>query len=140
MHLALFSFVFAVLSVQVAISRPFERRDATIDGMYNIIVYIFQHILLTDFLFFIFKKLDVDVLNYALTLEHLENAFYTGGLEKYNDQAFQDAGYPSWVRKRYLEIAAHEAAHVAILNSTLGANATQPCTYSLYVIFLLDMF
>ena len=85
--------------------------------------------------FFFFFTLDTTILNYALTLEHLENAFYSGGLGQFNDQAFKDAGLASWVRPRFLEIAAHEATHVTALSSALGANATQPCTYSLYVFF-----
>lgn len=77
---------------------------------------------------------DTQILNYALTLEHLENAFYTQALGKYDAAAFEKAGFPSWVRGRFVEIGQHEAAHVAFLQSVLGANATKPCTYSLYVV------
>ncbi|KAF9526915.1 ferritin-like domain-containing protein [Crepidotus variabilis] len=73
---------------------------------------------------------DITVLNYALTLEHLENAFYSGALAKFDEKAFADAGYPSWVRGRFTEIAAHEKTHVDFLAKALGDKATQPCTYS----------
>jgi len=72
---------------------------------------------------------DTDILNYALTLEHLENSFYSGALAKYDEAAFKKAGLPSWARGRFEQIASHEAAHVAFLSNALGSNATQPCTY-----------
>src|SRR5688500_3878484 len=34
-----------------------------------------------------------DVLQYALTLEHLETAFYREGLETYDAQAYVDSGF-----------------------------------------------
>ena len=77
--------------------------------------------------------LDAIVLNFALTLEFLENAFYTGALKQFDSKAFEDAGFPSWVRNRFEEIAAHEATHVQVLSDVLGDQATQPCQYSLCV-------
>jgi hypothetical protein len=73
---------------------------------------------------------DTTVLNYALTLEHLESAFYSGALKKFDDKAFSGAGYEWWVRRRFTEIAAHEAAHVTTLASVLGDKATKACEYS----------
>ena len=99
------------------------------------IAHIFRHIFAYCIGWggFFFFTLDITVLNFALSLEHLENAFYTKALAQFDDQAFKDAGLAPWVRPRFLEIAAHEATHVADLSAALGANAVQPCTYSLYV-------
>jgi rubrerythrin len=97
-----FSFVFAALSVS-ALPNP-SKRGYTAD--------------------------DTTILNYALTLEHLENAFYTGALEKFDEQAFSDAGLPSFARGRFEQVAAHEKAHVQFLSTALGDKATQPCEYS----------
>ncbi|WWC86143.1 uncharacterized protein L201_001015 [Kwoniella dendrophila CBS 6074] len=72
---------------------------------------------------------DTDILQYALTLEHLENAFYHQYLGQFDQAAFQKAGYPDWVRNRIENIAEHEAQHVALLSGALGSAATQPCTY-----------
>ena len=82
----------------------------------------------------IYVSSDTQVLNFALTLEHLENAFYSGGLEKFKEEDFVNAGFQPWVHGRFLQIAAHEADHVKFLSTALGNDATQPCKYSLYVI------
>ncbi|KAI9069037.1 hypothetical protein FKP32DRAFT_1608570 [Trametes sanguinea] len=69
-------------------------------------------------------------MQFALTIEHLENAFYSDGLSKYSAQAFEQAGFSSWVYGRFQQIADNEAAHVAYLNNTLGSDAPAPCTYN----------
>ena len=74
---------------------------------------------------------DTDILNYALTLEHLENAFYSGALAKFDDAAFVHAGLPEFARGRFAQIAQHEQTHVAFLQAALGDGAVKPCTYSL---------
>ncbi|KAG1785324.1 ferritin-like domain-containing protein [Suillus plorans] len=73
---------------------------------------------------------DIQILNFALTLEHLENAFYTQGLQKYTQQDFLNADLPTWARGRWNEIAQHESTHVSFLESVIGEQAVQPCTYS----------
>ncbi|KAH8111504.1 ferritin-like domain-containing protein [Phellopilus nigrolimitatus] len=70
------------------------------------------------------------ILQYALTLEHLENAFYSGALAEFDEAAFESAGFKTWVRGSFAQIGQHEAAHVAFLTSALGRDAVAPCTYN----------
>lgn len=77
---------------------------------------------------------DVDILNLALTLEHVENAFYTQGLSRFKHEDFVHAGFPDWTYGRLEQIAAHEAAHVEFLEKTIGDKAPKPCSYKLSVI------
>ncbi|KAL1754899.1 ferritin-like domain-containing protein [Schizophyllum commune] len=72
---------------------------------------------------------DTVILNYALTLEHLENAFYHTALANFTQEDFMAAGFPKWSRGRFVELAEHEQSHVDVLKSVLGADATEPCTY-----------
>lgn len=76
------------------------------------------------------KPTDTEVLQFALTLEQIENAFYHEGLDKLDEKAFEAAGYPPWVRARFEQIKEHEATHVAFLSEALGPAAPQPCTYN----------
>ncbi|WP_049915782.1 ferritin-like domain-containing protein [Haloferax mucosum] len=70
---------------------------------------------------------DVDVLNYALTLEHLENAFYRDGLEEFSPDeiasasALSDFGetFRSNIHEHLQQVGAHEAAHVEALTKTV---------------------
>ncbi|KAL1945697.1 hypothetical protein VTO73DRAFT_1699 [Trametes versicolor] len=73
---------------------------------------------------------DTDVLQFALTLEHLESAFYAEGLSKFDAKAFSDAGFADWVRGRFVQIGAHEAEHVKFLSGALGDAATKACEYN----------
>ena len=74
---------------------------------------------------------DTQILQYALTLEHLEDFFYHDALSKYSADDFASAGFPAWVRGRLMQIAGHEADHVAFLSSALGNDSVAACTYSL---------
>ncbi|KAH9848098.1 ferritin-like domain-containing protein [Lenzites betulinus] len=69
------------------------------------------------------------LLNFALTLEHLENAFYSQGLAKYTAQDFEQDGLPAWVYGRFVQILEHEATHVKFLTDALGDNAVKACEY-----------
>jgi len=83
---------------------------------------------------------DLAVLNYALTLEHLENAFYREGLETFSDDELMDADVLSEFGEEvrmavpdHLRTAgAHEAAHVNAITGTveaLGGTPVEEATY-----------
>lgn len=60
----------------------------------------------------------VDVLVFALTLEHIEDAFYRSGLET-------DGLIPDEYLGIFNQIGKHEAAHVALLTGALGSAAIE---------------
>ncbi|QPC95931.1 ferritin-like domain-containing protein [Mesorhizobium sp. INR15] len=59
----------------------------------------------------------VDTLNFALTLEHIEDAFYRSALEK--------KFIPKEHEKTFEQIGLHEAEHVKFLTGALGAAAVK---------------
>lgn len=84
---------------------------------------------------------DLAILNYALTLEHLEAAFYTRGLEALQQSAFNDSdlarvlgpGVVGGVYANLRRIRDHEVAHVEAIRTTirsLGGTPVEPCTYN----------
>jgi len=76
---------------------------------------------------------DGQILNYALTLEHLEATFYATYLAKFAASDFTNAGFDSSVRARIAEIGGHEQTHVAFLTTALMAANVTPtaaCNYS----------
>jgi hypothetical protein len=62
---------------------------------------------------------DGDILNYALTLEHLENKFYGEGLAMFSQAQFAAAGYDATFYQNLQEISYDESTHVNFLTTAL---------------------
>ncbi len=75
---------------------------------------------------------EISVLNYALTLEHLENAFYRDGLASLTEQAFLDAGFDTTVVDFIAEISANEATHVDTLTAVINDLGGEPVEEGTY--------
>ena len=69
---------------------------------------------------------DVDVLNYALSLEHLESAFYTEGVAGFATQDFVDIGFDASVLDYLTTIRDHETAHVEALTDVISGLGGEP--------------
>ena len=74
----------------------------------------------------------VDVLNYALTLEHIEHAFYRDGLEQFTEQDFAGAGYADVVRQYFEDIRDHELEHVETLTQVITDLGGEPVAEAEY--------
>ncbi|KAG8856945.1 hypothetical protein FRB96_006208 [Tulasnella sp. 330] len=72
---------------------------------------------------------DIEILNFALTLEYLEEAFYQGAFKRWTPQDFHTAGLDY---ARFQQIHQHEQAHIQLLGGILGSEATQPCKYDFH--------
>ncbi len=83
---------------------------------------------------------DVDILNYALTLEHLEYAFYRDGLEKFGERELEGAkvfdGLGRYLRNRayqnFVRIRNHEKTHVDTLVSVIESLDGKPVPEATY--------
>jgi rubrerythrin len=62
---------------------------------------------------------DADILNYALTLEHLEATFYAQALQNYTQDQFASAGYGGMFYQMVQTLAYDEKTHVDFLTSAL---------------------
>lgn len=71
---------------------------------------------------------DIDVLNYALTLEHLENAFY----EMAGDYELGEDPYGNSVNDYVAMIGQHEAAHVDTLTQVITQLGGEPVARAEY--------
>ncbi|EEU43134.1 uncharacterized protein NECHADRAFT_83574 [Fusarium vanettenii 77-13-4] len=72
------------------------------------------------------------ILNYALTLEHLEDTFYREALSKFSEKDFADAGYDSTFYNNIKKVSSDETSHVDFLTKGLkaaGATPVAACTY-----------
>jgi len=83
---------------------------------------------------------DVDVLNYALTLEHLEYSFYRDGLRKFDEQDFRSSNLFSGsgnllrptVYENFRHIREHEDTHVDTLKSVIRSLSGTPVSEAEY--------
>ncbi|KAL9597227.1 MAG: hypothetical protein Q9219_005270 [cf. Caloplaca sp. 3 TL-2023] len=76
---------------------------------------------------------DADILNYALTLEHLEDKFYREALANFTESDFAAAGYDSTFYDNLKEVSSDETTHVSFLTAALtkaGAKPVAECTYN----------
>ncbi|KAF7944373.1 hypothetical protein EAE96_010770 [Botrytis aclada] len=76
---------------------------------------------------------DVDILQFALTLENLETAFYQQGFAKFPDSDFTALGLTTQDIANLKMVAMTEATHVTTLMTAISAAGTQPvapCTYN----------
>ena len=69
---------------------------------------------------------DGNILNYALTIELLEQAFYDAGLWTFDQQSFLDAGYPDSFYSNIEQFRVDQQVHVAFLTEALRAVGFSP--------------
>lgn len=72
---------------------------------------------------------DADILNYALTLEHLEDTFYREGLVQFSEEDFSAAGYDSTFYTNLKKVGQDEADHVSFLSTALTGKLTPSPSY-----------
>ncbi|KAI9852379.1 MAG: hypothetical protein M1838_000901 [Thelocarpon superellum] len=79
------------------------------------------------------QKPDINVFQYALTVEHLQDKFYREGLENYTAADFATAGFDATVYQNLMEMSKHESFHVKVITDGLtaaGATPATECTYA----------
>ncbi len=74
----------------------------------------------------------LDVLNYALTLEHLEHAFYRDGLASLSAADFQAAGFSADVYAYLGMIRDHERDHVDVITGVIESLGGEPVAEATY--------
>lgn len=80
-----------------------------------------------------FSDVDITILQFALTLEHLENEFYRSAFRTFTLQHFLDAGYDQDFFLNLQFIASDENTHVQTLFTAIqsaGVLPVQPCQYN----------
>ena len=75
---------------------------------------------------------DLDILDFALTIEHLQAALYREGLDRFDEMAFAKGRQPDTLRPDLIAIRDQEAAHAETLAEAIGdrgGNPAPPRTY-----------
>lgn len=75
---------------------------------------------------------DLDILNFALTLEWLEATFYQQGIAQLGAEAFRAIGLTDQQVQALVEVGATEFSHASFLQGAIaqaGASPVQPCEY-----------
>jgi len=67
---------------------------------------------------------------FAMFIENMEHAFYTGAFAMFSDTAFENAGFAPYIRERFLQIANREYEQREYLAEILGDDALAPCNYT----------
>ncbi|KAF9741008.1 hypothetical protein PMIN06_006629 [Paraphaeosphaeria minitans] len=76
---------------------------------------------------------DVDILQFALTAEHLESTFYSQGFAKFPMSDFTALGLTDSQVKTLMVVGQTEATHVTTLQAAIagaGAKPVEPCMYN----------
>jgi hypothetical protein len=81
---------------------------------------------------------DAVILNYALTLEHLEDKFYREGLANFTVADFEAAGFDATVYDNIVKVSSDETTHVAVLTAALKAAGVKPVEECVYAFGVTD--
>jgi hypothetical protein len=76
---------------------------------------------------------DADILNYALTLEHLEDKFYREGLANFTQADFAAAGFDATFYGNLKTVSSDEMTHVSFLTGAItkaGYTPVAECVYN----------
>ncbi|KAI1619833.1 ferritin-like domain-containing protein [Exophiala viscosa] len=79
------------------------------------------------------SEVDITILQFALTLEHLENTFYLEAFNTFQLQDFIDAGFTEEFFLNLQFISFDESSHVALLEAAIesaGVAPVLPCQYN----------
>jgi len=85
---------------------------------------------------------DIDVVQYGLSLEHIEAELFRQFKANFTSDDFKNGGYPDFYYGRYQQLANNEETHTVVLTAALEALGIEPvvvCNYT-YPINNLDDF
>lgn len=82
---------------------------------------------------------DGDILNYALTLEHLEDKFYRDGLKRFSKADFAAAGFDATFYSNVQKVSEDETTHVSFLTTALKGAKVTPVAECVYDFGVTDV-